>query len=113
MKLIDQNRLLTDAEVEALGQTEEGWKHRAHLRFNARLGYAATQALVYLFNEKHLLARLLSETEENEFASILYYCLKKASDKEIDEHVENVWEMIQVKARQGGVPIFVHQIGNA
>jgi len=113
VKLIYKNRLIDQNEIDRMMQTPEGKALALGLAFNARLAYAATEALRYLGHEKNLLRRTLTETEENEFASILYYCLRTCGVDAVEKHVEDVWLMIQAKARQKGMPVMVGQIGSA
>jgi len=116
MKLIYKNRLIEQDEIDQMKQTHEGLLTLNNLIFNTVVGFTADNLLLYLGkNDKDLLKRELSELELSEFAGIIFHCFKEApkDEAELEKYVEEVWLMLQTKARNAGVPIFTGAIGNA
>lgn len=112
MKLIKDNTLIGNDEIQFMLTTDDGREMVKHLIRMARIGLVATEALKYL-TEKKLLGRELLDDEKQEFAAVIYHCLG-ADEETVDRHVVSVYEEMLMRRRADDQPIcYSDNVANA
>jgi hypothetical protein len=100
MKLIINEELLEDEEIQQLEKTPEGMKLVGQVKIATRIGFSLANLISYLANDIKALNGMLTYDQQNDMANILYHCLLKADQKYLDEYVEECYEELKAMRKQ-------------
>lgn len=90
MKVFDEKgNVLEDKDLEKIRATPGGQEKIQKYMDAARVGYAATEMVKFMYSRRMLSRPPLSQ-EEAIMARIVWYCLKEATQEEVDRHIDYV-----------------------
>lgn len=78
--------LLDKDKIQEMKRTERGRKKLYSYIFGARARYAAQELLNYLEKELKIFNRTITDEEQQNVASILYYCMYEAGGHVVEEY---------------------------